>query len=97
MEATMPAVNWVRIRSEEDLPKKPGLESYEYVECLIFHDGEVKHQPWNCEHRCWDDEDHDDFYCEALAPTHYAIVSYADVSALKQSGALPHIPQPEAD
>ena len=62
---------WIKITSAEVLPKKPGLKSYEYVDCLIFHNGEIKKRPWNCEHLCWDDEEYDDFYCDALEPTYY--------------------------
>jgi hypothetical protein len=76
-------MKWIRITGREDLPKKPGKRSYEYVDCLIFHEGEVKQRPWNCEHECWDDESGDDFYCDALAPTHYAVITkpLADTSA----------------
>jgi hypothetical protein len=84
------ALEWIRITSEEDLPKKPGLEPYEYVDCLIFHEGKVKKRPWNCEHRCFDDEDYDDFFCNPLAPTHYAIVS-----GLARYAALDHIAPPK--
>lgn len=62
---------WIKIISAEDLPKKPGLKSYEYVDCLIFHKGEIKKRPWNCEHMCWDDDEYDDFYCNPLEPSHY--------------------------
>lgn len=83
-------VGWIRILSEDDLPKKPGIHSYEHVDCLIFHEGEVKHRPWNCEHLCWDDEDGDDFYCAPLAPTHYAIVA-----GLAPYAPVGHIPGPK--
>jgi hypothetical protein len=85
-----PTVQWIRVLSEDDLPKKPGVESYEYVDCLIFHEGEVKHRPWNCEHRCWDDEECDDFFCAPLAPTHYALVS-----GLARYASLDHIAPPK--
>ena len=65
------AEGWIKITCANDLPKKPGKERYEYVECLIFHKGEIKMRPWNCEHLCWDDEEHDDFFCDAMEPSHY--------------------------
>lgn len=65
------AEGWIKITCANDLPKKPGKERYEYVECLIFHNGEIKMRPWNCEHLCWDDEEHDDFFCDAMEPSHY--------------------------
>ena len=64
-----PPVGW--IKTTDKLPEKPGLKSYEYVDCLIFHRGEIKLRPWNCEHLCWDDEHYDDFYCAPTDPTHW--------------------------
>ena len=58
------------IKTSERLPAKPGLTDYEYVECVIFYKGEFLCRPWNCEHLCWDDEQHDDHFCDALEPTH---------------------------
>lgn len=59
------------ISTKDRLPEKLGKERYEYVECLIFYKGEILKRPWNCEHRCWDDEEMDDFFCDAMAPTHW--------------------------
>ena len=59
------------IATSEKLPEKPGKDRYEYVECMIFHKGEIKLRPWNCEHLCWDDESHDDFFCDPKEPTHW--------------------------
>lgn len=64
---------WVKINSMADLPKKPGLRSYEQVDCLIVYKGRVLHRMWNCEHEVWDDEDGDDYFCDALAPSHYMV------------------------
>lgn len=66
--------DWIKITSLGSLPNGPGRETYEYVDCLIYHKGEIKMRPWNCEHLCWDDEDRDDFYCDAMEPSHYMIV-----------------------
>lgn len=97
MPSDVASLEWVSIHTEDDLPKKPGKESYEYVECLIFHDGEVKYRPWNCEHRCWDDEEHDDFFCEAHAPSHYAVLTYREATRLVEEDLLCHIPHPKQD
>lgn len=61
---------WIKITSMDDLPKKK-TNSYEQVECLVRHKGETKHLVWNCEHHVWDDAHGDDFYCDALEPSHY--------------------------
>ncbi|MDH7787701.1 hypothetical protein QBD01_003728 [Ochrobactrum sp. 19YEA23] len=59
------------ISTGDRLPEKPGLSDYEYVECLIFVNGSVEIGHWNCEHLCWDDEDHDDFLYNPQGPTHW--------------------------
>lgn len=59
------------IKTSDELPKKPGIRDYEYVDCLIYYQGEILARPWNCEHLCWDDEHGDDWFCDALAPTHW--------------------------
>ncbi len=53
------------VKPQDALPTKPGKKSYEYVDCLIVHKGEIKMRPWNCEHLCFDDEHYDDFFCDA--------------------------------
>jgi hypothetical protein len=68
-------MTWVKIDKEEDLPEKPGKERYEVIACLIMHKDEVKLRMWNCEHRVWDDDEGDDFFCAALEPSHYAVIT----------------------
>lgn len=53
------------IKPTDRLPTKPGKSDYEYVDCLIVHKGNVKMRPWNCEHKCFDDEEYDDYFCDA--------------------------------
>lgn len=65
---------WIKIESLTDLPKKPGLRSYEQIDCIIMHKGEMKFRVWNCEHGVWDDSEGDDFYCGPLEPTHYFVL-----------------------
>ena len=65
---------WIKIISLDDLPKKPGLRSYEQIDCLIVYRGEVLRRVWNCEHFVWDGEDGDDFFCGPLEPTHYMAI-----------------------
>lgn len=59
------------IKTTDRLPEKPNKKSYEYVDCLIYHEGEIKMRPWNCEHLCWDDEYYDAHFCDPLEPTHW--------------------------
>jgi hypothetical protein len=59
------------IKTSERLPIKPGKRSYEHVDCLVVFKGQVFARPWNCEHECWDDEDGDDHWAEALEVTHW--------------------------
>ena len=59
------------IKTSDRLPEKPGKKSYEYVDCLIYINGNVQQQPWNCEHLCWDDTHYDDFQYEPTKPTHW--------------------------
>jgi len=46
-------------------PDKPGLANYEQIRCLVVHQGDVLIRWWNCEHKCWDDESADDYFCNA--------------------------------
>ena len=41
---------WIKPKSIADMPKKPGLADYEYVECLILYKGDLLTRPWNCGH-----------------------------------------------
>lgn len=72
-----PVAGW--IRTIDRLPEKPGKARYEYVDCLIVLNGEVISRPWNCEHLCWDDEEKDDFFCDADKPTHWMPLPAAPV------------------
>ena len=54
------------------MPIKPGLKSYEYVDCLIVKNGDVFIRPWNCEHLCFDDESRDDHDCDVSEITAWA-------------------------
>lgn len=60
----MTTQRWIVPRTVGDMPAKPGIESYEYVECLVLYRGDLLLRPWNCEHQVFDDEHHDDFFCE---------------------------------
>ena len=62
---------WVFPKSINDMPKKPGKEAYEYVECLVMHKGDMIARPWNCEYQVFDDEAQDDFFCEWHEVTAY--------------------------
>ena len=62
------------IKTTDRLPEKPGKQRYEYIKCLIYHMGEIKIRPWNCEHLVWDDEERDDFFCNPTEPTHWMLL-----------------------
>ena len=59
------------IKTTDRLPVKPGILSYEHVDCLIYVNGRIEMRPWNCEHLCWDDVHGDDFEYEPKEPTHW--------------------------
>lgn len=71
----MSELPWIKINGLDSLPKKPGLASYEHVECLIWLKHGAERVMWNCEHGVWDGEDGDDFFCGPLEPTHYLIIT----------------------
>lgn len=67
-------IPWKAIK--DGLPEKPGLEQYEQVVCLVitmFDHFTIL--TWNCEHGCWDDEDGDDYACDALDVKYYIPIS----------------------
>ena len=49
-----------------ELPKKPNIERYEQIPCLIVRKDRRYYEilQWNCEHLVWDGEDGDDFECK---------------------------------
>lgn len=52
-------------------PDKPGLYKYEQIRCLVIFRGRPRILMWNCEHLCWDDEEGDDFFCNAADVTYW--------------------------
>ena len=58
----MVSERWINV--EDRLPEKDGKSS---IYCLVNseHDGIVV-RPYNEYHKCWDDEDADDYYCDAI-------------------------------
>jgi len=65
---------WIKITSPHDLPLKTQA-AYQQIECLILHKDNVLLRVWNCEHEVWDDENGDDFFCEATDPSHYMVIT----------------------
>lgn len=59
------------IRTIDRLPGNPGEASCGHVDCIVFHVGECSQLSWNVEHQCWDDTEGDDYYCDAMEPTHW--------------------------
>ena len=62
------AAGWI-LSSVQPHPPKPGLADYEQIRCLVVHQGDVLIRWWNCEHKCWDDEQADDHFCDAADVT----------------------------
>lgn len=54
--------DWIKV--EDRLPEKDGNSS---IYCIVYsnYDGVVV-RPYNEYHKCWDLEDGDDHYCEAV-------------------------------
>lgn len=55
-------MSWIKV--EDGLPTKDGNSS---IYCLVYdiYNGIVV-RPYNEYHKCWDDEDADDYYCDAV-------------------------------
>lgn len=64
------AAHWRK--TTDGLPQKPGLKSYEQIECLIMlPNGDLEISMWNCEHEVWDDAEGDDYRHDPCKPTHW--------------------------
>lgn len=63
-------MEWIRIKDKLH-PDKPNITRYEQVPCLVVYKGVVSIKLWNCEHLVWDDEDGDDFFCNAQLISHW--------------------------
>lgn len=66
-------MEWVKT-SEKLHPDKHGLKQHEEVPCIIIRKGRRMLRIWNCTHMVWDDEEGDDFYCEAHDVDYWAII-----------------------
>lgn len=75
--------DWIAPKSIADMPAKPGVARYEYVECLVLYKGDLLTRPWNCEHQVFDDEHRNDFFCEWDAVTAYRVIGHERGLALK--------------
>jgi len=61
---------------QDGFPEKPGKNNYEHVACLtIDKNGEMKILLWNCEEGYWDNEEGDDYKCDADAIQYYLPLS----------------------
>jgi hypothetical protein len=64
------------ISTKDGLPEKPGKSSYEHVACLVITQyGLITIFSWNCEENYWDDEDEDDYKCDAFYVEYYIPLS----------------------
>ena len=82
---------WIAPKTIDDMPAKPGLARYEYVESLILHKGELLSRPWNCEHKVFDDEEQDDYFCDWDAITAYRVIGHERDAA--KSAAIRETPR----
>lgn len=57
-------MEWIWIKVEDELPSKDGNSS---IYCLVADTcNGVVVRPYNEYHKCWDGEDGDDYYCDAI-------------------------------
>jgi len=83
---------WIAPKSIEEMPAKPGLASYEYVECLVLYRGQLLLRPWNCEHKVFDDEAQDDHFCEWNEITAYRVIGHERDFAIAASKGTSNTP-----
>jgi hypothetical protein len=81
-------------KPQDQLPKKPGIESYEHVDCLILYKGQLLFRPWNCEHEVFDDEEGDDHFCNAEDVTLWAACQRPPVPSISPEHATRRRPSP---
>ena len=56
-------MNWINSKDKQH----PDVENlHESVLCLVYVNEQVKLLTWNEYHKCWDDENGDDFYCNKV-------------------------------
>lgn len=65
--------NWILTKDKEH-PDKPGKDCYEQIPCLVLYKGKILLRQWNCEHRVWDTEDGDDFFCNTSEVTQWMVL-----------------------
>jgi len=58
------------ICTEERLPEGTGKKCYEHVYCLVMY-RYVRILAWNTHEKCWDDDQADDYVCDAMDVTHW--------------------------
>lgn len=61
--------------TKDGVPEKSGKLNYEQIPCLVIHDGCITVLCWNCEDECWDDEEGDDYECDADEVDYYIPLS----------------------
>ncbi|HLI94247.1 MAG TPA: hypothetical protein VKU83_11575 [Puia sp.] len=61
--------------TKDMFPEKTGRQAYEHVDCLVLKGGYIERLMWNCEEKCWDDAEGDDYECDAEAVSHWLPMS----------------------
>lgn len=62
---------WIPV--SEGLPEKERNEP-DHVLCWIRHQGETLIRPYNTLHKCFDDVDYDDHFCNVEDVSHYIVI-----------------------
>jgi hypothetical protein len=65
-------MGWVSTKDKQ-YPDRQG--KWEHVPCLVIRKGQILIRPWNSEHLVWDDEDGDDFFCDASEISYWMLLS----------------------
>jgi hypothetical protein len=55
---------------KDGMPEKSGKLVNEQIPCIVILDRVIRILQWNCEHG-WDDEDGDDYMCDAKEVDYY--------------------------
>ncbi|SOC30524.1 hypothetical protein SAMN05428964_10975 [Thalassospira xiamenensis] len=70
-------LEWVK--SSERLPQNDNPKSDDHIWCWAYYNGQVELMPFNPYHECWDDNEMDDYRCDAQAVLLWARMEFPRV------------------